>query len=136
MLAVQVGGVDGGDEELRAVGVGAGVGHGQEARGIVSQGEGLVVELVTVDGLAASAVAGREVAALEHELGDHAVERAALVVERLAGLAGALLSGAEGSEVLSGTRHNVGTQHELDAARWPVTDGYVEEHFGTGRRKI
>lgn len=46
-------------------------------------------------------VATSEVTALEHELGDDAVEGGALEVEGLAGLAGALLAGAEGAEVLS-----------------------------------
>jgi hypothetical protein len=45
-------------------------------------------------------VATGEVTTLEHELGDDAVEAGALVVEGLAGLAGALLAGAESAEVL------------------------------------
>ena len=47
-------------------------------------------------------VAAGEVTTLKHELGDDAVEVGALVVEGLAGLAGTLLSGAEGAEVLGG----------------------------------
>ena len=43
----------------------------------------LVRELLAVDGLAAGAVAGGEVAALAHEVGDDAVEGGALVVEGL-----------------------------------------------------
>jgi hypothetical protein len=42
VLAVQPGGGDGGDEELGALRVGAGVGHGQVARGSVLQLEVLV----------------------------------------------------------------------------------------------
>jgi hypothetical protein len=45
-------------------------------------------------------VATGEVTTLEHELGNDAVEAGALVVEGLAGLAGALLAGAESAEVL------------------------------------
>lgn len=45
-------------------------------------------------------VATGEVTTLEHELGDDAVEGAALVVEGLARAAGALLAGAERAEVL------------------------------------
>jgi hypothetical protein len=45
-------------------------------------------------------VAAGEVTTLEHELGDDAVEVGALVVEGLAGLAGALLTSAESAEVL------------------------------------
>ena len=43
--------------------------------------EVLVGELLAVDGLAARAVLIGEVAALAHEVRDHAVERAALVAE-------------------------------------------------------
>jgi hypothetical protein len=46
------GSLDGGDEELGAVGVGSSVGHGEEAGGGVLEGEVLVGELLTVDGLA------------------------------------------------------------------------------------
>ena len=46
--------------------------------------EVFVLELLAVDGLAARAIARGEVAALAHELGDHAVEDGALVGERLA----------------------------------------------------
>ena len=51
----EVGGRGGysGDEELRAVGVGAGVGHGQETGLGVSQLEVLVREFLAVDGLSA-----------------------------------------------------------------------------------
>ena len=41
--------------------------------------EVLVGELLAVDALAAGAVVVREVASLQHEVRDHAVERAALV---------------------------------------------------------
>eukprot|EP00955_Chlamydomonas_euryale_P041369 351963-Chlamydomonas_euryale.AAC.6 len=44
VLAVQPAGDDCGDKELRAVGVGAGVGHGQEARASVLHLEVLVRE--------------------------------------------------------------------------------------------
>ena len=50
--------------------------------------------------LAARAVAGREVAALAHEVGDDAVEGGALEVEGLAGAAHALLARAQRAEVL------------------------------------
>ena len=61
-------------------------------------------ELHAVDRLAASAVARREVATLQHEVRNAAVESAALVVQWLARLADALLARAEGAEVLSGLR--------------------------------
>jgi len=90
-----------------------GVGHAQHARARVLEDEVLIwhgkrfntsctvaslasrartSELGAVDGLAAGAVASREVAALAHELLDHAVEGGALEVQGLAALAHALLA--------------------------------------------
>ena len=68
-----------GDEELRAVGAGAGVGHGQQVRPVEAQvGMELVVERVA--GPAGARAQG--VAALEHEVRDDTVERQT-VVKRL-----------------------------------------------------
>ena len=64
------------------------------------QTEVLVLELVAVDGLSSSAVAGSEVPALAHEVGDDTVEGGAPVAE-------ALLPGAESTEVLSGLGDHV-----------------------------
>jgi len=108
------GGLDGGDEELGAVRVGASVGHGEEARRGVLEREGgkeggreggrvrkdkfeskgttgrgltclknkiFVREGASVDGLPAGAVAAGDVAALQHEVRNHAVERTALISE-------------------------------------------------------
>ena len=69
------------------------------------QAEVLVLELVAVDGLASSAVPGSEVSSLAHEVGDDAVEAGALV-------AVALLSSAQGTEVLAGLGHHVIPQLE------------------------
>jgi hypothetical protein len=137
VLAIEPRGLDGADEELGAVAdaplvmlmekaieeylrAGAGVGHGEDTGTGVLEVEVLVLKLLAVDGLSASAlmpislpstgirfsrmtyVAAGEVTTLEHELGDDAVEGRALEVEGLARLAGALLAGAEGAEVLSG----------------------------------
>ena len=103
VLAVEPGGLDSADKELAAVGVGAGVGHGEDSGSGVLQLEVLVLKLVAVDGLASGSVVVGEVAALAHEVGDDAVEGGALVAE-------ALLSGAEGAEVLSGARNDVGAE--------------------------
>ena len=64
------------DEELRAVRVRAGVRHREDARAVVSEvGMEFVVELITG---AAATGAGR-VAALNHKVGDDAVEDQAVV---------------------------------------------------------
>lgn len=119
VLAVEVVEWDGGDEELGAVGVLAGVGHGEETWLGVLVDEVLVLKLLTVDGLASStllfpamckhhvfvaSVTGRiylgptyvstgEVATLQHEVINDTVEVRVLVTV-------SLLSGAESTEVL------------------------------------
>jgi len=80
----------------------SGIGHRQQERLVVLEVEVLVIELLAVYGFSASAIALREVSTLYHELLDDTVENGALVVQRLARLAGAPLSGAEGAEVLGG----------------------------------
>lgn len=93
VLAIEPGSLDGSDEELRAVSVGAGVGHGQETRTSVLVDKVLVGKLLAIDGFATSAIAAREVTSLKHKLRDYTVETGSLVAE-------ALLAGAEGTEVL------------------------------------
>lgn len=93
----------GGDEELRSVGVGTGVGHRQGAGLQVLEGEVLVLELGAVNRLAAGAVVIGEVTALAHEVRDDAVEDRRLVAE-------SLLAGAQSTEVLRCLRHNVAAQ--------------------------
>jgi len=85
MLAVEPWGRHGADEELGAVAVGPAVGHGQHPGSRVLAHQALVGEQLAVDGLPAGPAAPDEVAALAHELRDHAVEPGALVVQRLAG---------------------------------------------------
>ena len=85
-----------GDEELRAVGARAGVGHGQQVRPVEGQlGVELVAELVAG---AAEALTER-VAALDHEAADDPVEDRA-VVERVGGL----LRGSPGGSTRGGPR--------------------------------
>lgn len=67
MFVVEVGGWHSGDEELRSVGVGTGIGHRQEERLVVLPGERLVCELFTVDRLSAGPVSGSEITTLNHE---------------------------------------------------------------------
>lgn len=83
VLSVQPGGDDGGDEELRTVGVGSSVGHGEEEGAIVLKLKVLVVELVSVDGNSSSSVVVGEVTSLEHKVGDDTMEDGSLVAQSL-----------------------------------------------------
>jgi len=53
VLSVEPGGLGGGDEELRSVGVGSGIGHRQPSGAEVLQHEVLVGKLLAVDGTTA-----------------------------------------------------------------------------------
>jgi hypothetical protein len=69
--------------------------------------EVLIGELLTVDGLATSAVATGEVTTLKHELGDDTVEGGALVAE-------ARSVGAQVLEVLGGLGDDVVVEGEVN----------------------
>jgi len=109
VLAIQPRSNDGGDEELGTVGVGTGIGHGQETGSGVSFLEVLIGELLAIDGLATGAIASSEVATLQHELRNDSVELAALVAE-------ALLAGAESTEVLGGLGNYIVIEVEVDTS--------------------
>ena len=127
VLAIEPVGLDGAEEELRPVGVGASVGHGQDAGAGVLELKVLVGKLLAVDGLSTSAlrnvsttapccigpdktyVATGEVTALEHELRDDTVEGRPLVSE-------ALLLGAESAEVLGSLGDYIIKELKVDTA--------------------
>lgn len=64
MLAIQPGRLSSAQEELAPIGVGPGIGHGQNTRARVLQGKVLVRKLLAPDGLASSAVVVGEIPAL------------------------------------------------------------------------
>jgi hypothetical protein len=64
VLSVQPGGLGSANEELRAVGVGTSVGHGEDTFTSMLQGEVFVLELVAVDRLSTSAVVVGKVTSL------------------------------------------------------------------------
>lgn len=127
------------DEELRAIGSWSSIGHGQDARSSVPEGEVLILKLVAVDGLSTSSVVVGEVTALRaHERvsdgqnentsqpqasssADARRQRAFQscylaheawddAVETGALVAEALLASAQGAEVLSRLGRDVGPQ--------------------------
>lgn len=83
MPAIQPGGLHCGNEELGAIGVGAGISHGKDSRASVLQDEVLVGELLAIDGFSTGTIVVSKVTTLQHEVGDDAVESGALVAEAL-----------------------------------------------------
>ena len=74
VLSIKPRGGDSANEELRSVGVGSRVGHGQNSSPVVLVDEVLIRKLSAVDRLATSTGGVSEISTLEHELRDHAVE--------------------------------------------------------------
>lgn len=139
MLAIEVGHLAEGDEELGAVRVGARVGHRQLVRLRVLQIEVLIVKLVAVDGLSTSAVTLGEVATLSHEAGDDSVELAALVAQRDASRGVTSGTCSELGEVVGSQRHSVAIEAENDAASILTIDFQIEEDLsgdGVGSRVV
>ena len=65
MTTIQPRARNGSDEELGSVRVGSAVGHGQEARTVMLQGEVLIRETIAVDGLASHTITHREISSLK-----------------------------------------------------------------------
>lgn len=80
--------------------------------------EVLICKLLSIDALATSAVASREVTTLKHELRDDTVELAASIAK-------ALLTGAKSTEVLSSLGDNVVEEIEVDATGLLLDLAYV-----------
>ena len=64
VLSIKPLGLGSAEEELASIGVGASIGHGENSRSSVLQGEVLILELVAIDRLASSTVSGSEVTSL------------------------------------------------------------------------
>lgn len=77
--------------------------HGQGSWSQMLQGEVLVLEFRSIDGLSASAVVVGEVTTLAHEVWNDTVECGSLVTETL-------FASAQSTEVLSSLRGNVRTE--------------------------
>jgi len=117
--AIQPTSDDGGDKELRAVGVLSGVRHREEAGLCVLELEVLICEFLAVDRFSTSAVASGEITTLKHELGDDTMECGV-------GVAKAVLARAELAEILRGLGYDIVVQLEDDAACVGAADADVE----------
>mmetsp|Transcript_128200 Transcript_128200/g.304393 ORF Transcript_128200/g.304393 Transcript_128200/m.304393 type:complete len:240 (+) Transcript_128200:297-1016(+) len=120
-----------GDEKLRAVGVGAAVGHCDETLVGELHAQVLVFENWAVNGLSARALLILEgLPTLDAESRDHSVNPGSLVVQWLASvLAGALLPCAQALEVLDCPRHGVAIKAQNNAAHGFLIDLNIEEAF-------
>jgi hypothetical protein len=127
MLTIQPLSFRNSDEELGAVGVGASIGHGKKTRLGVCLTEVLISESAAVDRLTTSSVASGKVTTLEHEARDHSVEDGVFEVEGSAVVAISLLAGAESSEVLSSSGHNIIVELESNSASRVSADGNIKE---------
>mmetsp|Transcript_65449 Transcript_65449/g.80130 ORF Transcript_65449/g.80130 Transcript_65449/m.80130 type:complete len:235 (-) Transcript_65449:200-904(-) len=123
MFAIQVGSLGRAEEELRAVGVGPCIGHGEDPRTRVLQLEAFIFEFLSIDRLAACAVVIGEVATLAHEVRDDSMEGALLVAE-------ALLPSAQRPEVLRGLGHHIAPEHHDHTTRLLTIQLDVEEAAG------
>jgi len=123
VLSVKPRAGNGGNEELGAVGVLAGVGHGEEERLGVLELEVLIGELLAIDGLSTSSVVVGKVTTLEHELGNDTVEDGVLE-------AVAVLTSAELAEVPCGLWGNAVLELEHNLAGGLATNGDIEEDLG------
>jgi hypothetical protein len=90
------------NEELTSVGLRAltRVGHGEETRSGVLEGEVLIREVTSVDALATTTIPTCDITTLAHKVLDDTMEGIALVVEGLSALTKSLLTRAKRSKVL------------------------------------
>ena len=96
--------------------------------------EVLILECTPVDGLPASAIPMRDIAALCHEPRDDTVEGRALKSERLLARTRTRYRAiAEGSEILRCARDNVPEELHLESADLALSNSQIEEHTRSGR---
>ena len=126
VLTVQPIGLHRAEKKLGTVGARTGVRHGEDTRAGVLEREILIGELLTVDGLTAGAVTAGEITTLAPKIVNHAMEGGSLKVQRLAGTALPLLTGAERAEILGRLWNDVRTKGHLDATSGLSADGHVE----------
>jgi len=132
VLSVQPCGLDSAQEELRSVGVRSGIGHGENTWSRVREGEVLISELGSVDGLAASSVTGREVTSLAHKFRDDTVKSGSLEVKGLSGLSHTLLASAQATEVFRGLGSSISLKLHNNATSGSSANRHIEENLRVG----
>ena len=113
-----------GDEKLRSVGVGTGVGHGEDARaGVFQRWFDLVLEVLSVDGRSSSARA-RRISALDDEIFDHSMELRGVVIP----------SPSQFGEVPTGVRRLVPIQlhHQISHSEKEKREKRMRDRRSTG----
>jgi len=109
VLLVKVRGGTVADKELRAIGIGSSVSHGEDSRVSVGEPDAFISELLSVNAFASSSVSHGGVSTLHHEAVDDSVEGIALVRGD-----SFLFSSAQSAEVLSSDRDLVIEELEND----------------------
>mmetsp|Transcript_5591 Transcript_5591/g.9649 ORF Transcript_5591/g.9649 Transcript_5591/m.9649 type:complete len:238 (+) Transcript_5591:439-1152(+) len=131
VLPIEPGSLGSAQKELRAVGVGPRVRHGEHTRAGMGESKVLIGEGAPVDAVSTGTVVVGEVASLAHETGNNTVKTRALVALHLA------VRSAHLAEVLGRLWANVGLQLHSDAPKLrtlAVTpERNVEEHDGVCR---
>mmetsp|Transcript_70974 Transcript_70974/g.179630 ORF Transcript_70974/g.179630 Transcript_70974/m.179630 type:complete len:286 (+) Transcript_70974:747-1604(+) len=119
----------GGDEKLRAVGVGTRICHRQHPGTRMGQREVLVGKPAAIDALPTRASALGEVSALAHEVVQYSVEGRALEIQGLARDADASLPGTETPEVLGSPWRDIPPQLQHHPANCLPADGDIQKHL-------
>jgi hypothetical protein len=111
------------DEELRTIGIGSGVGHGEDARLVVAAvGFALAFELIA--GVSGAGAEGA--AALDHEVGDNTVEAQPIVEPAR----GEVKEGADGDGCV------IGKEGEVDVALVGLDGDFNVVHEGDNLTRI
>ena len=103
--------------------------------------EVLIVESLTINGLATSAVAVSEVSlergplgnskyTLDHKVRNNSVEDGTLVVKGFARLADALLTSAQGTEVLNGLRNSLAVTRKRGSRKQQQQEHTDQRQYG------
>jgi len=130
VFAVEMRGRHSGDEELRAIRVFPGIGHGEQAGLGVLVLEALIRKLGTIDRFTTTAVTSGKVTALEHKPWNDAMKDGSLVMEGLALSAHALLACAESAEVFRGSLEiGIVVQLHDDATLRFASNRDIKEHL-------